>query len=521
MKFIQGKDRSQTALFPVSLEQSVDRDNEVRLIDLFVSSLQLEDFGFKTHFPENGRPAYHPAVLLKLFIYGYMNRIRSSRALERECKRNIELIWLLESRYPDHNTIANFRKDNPRAIKKVFHQTVKIARHFQLIGGLLIAGDSTKLRAQNSKKNNFNQKKIKRHLEYIDNKLEDYNKELAKADKDRSEEDIHNDIDKHQKRKASYQKLQDQLKESGSEQISTTDPDSRHQIVRNNITEVCYTAQTTIDAKNNILIDYKITNQNDKKAMGMMLRRAKSILGSNRFTALYDKGYHTGSEFKIAEQLGIWTLVAIPGIGRASQAPDPAYNAEHFIYNSKTDTYTCPEGNTLTSNQTLYSARNYQFKQYKTNACKLCPARAKCTNAKANGKIIQRTEFASCIENNARRIARSQQLYKRRQAIVEHPFGTIKRQWGFDHILTKKGMDRASSDAGLIFTAYNLRRIFNIMGFNALMKAFYTFLNFLLALKSFVKAFTTLISYFSLSKLTNSQKDHLHPNLYIYRLSLK
>lgn len=519
MKFIQGKNRTQAALFPVSLEESVDQDNEVRLVDLFVNSLQLGDFGFKTHFPENGRPAYHPSVLLKLFIYGYMNRIRSSRALERECRRNIELIWLLEHRCPDHNTIANFRKDNPKAIKKVFHQTVKIARHFQLIGGLLIAGDSTKLRAQNSKKNNFNQKKIKRHLEYIDNKLEDYNKELAGADKDSSDEDIHNDIDKHQQRKAEYQKLQEQLKESGSEQISTTDPDSRHQIVRNNITEVCYTAQTTIDAENNILIDYKITNQNDKKAMGMMLRRAKSILRSNSFTALYDKGYHTGSEFKIAEQLGVKTLVAIPGIGRASQAPDPAYNAEHFNYNHKTDTYTCPEGNTLTSNQTLYSARNYQFKQYKTKACKLCPARIRCTNSKANGKIIQRTEFASCIENNARRIAQSQQLYKRRQAIVEHPFGTIKRQWGFDHILTKKGINRASSDAGLIFTAYNLRRIFNIMGYSALMKALYAFLSLLLALKSTIKAFTTSISHFHPLNPNHQQKDYLHPNLYIYSLS--
>jgi len=519
MKFIQGKDRAQSALFPISLEESVDQDNEVRLIDLFVNSLRLEEFGFKTHFPENGRPAYHPAVLLKLFIYGYMNRIRTSRLLEKECKRNIELIWLLESRCPDHNTINNFRKDNPKAIKKVFHQSVKLARHFQLIGGLLVAGDSTKLRAQNSKKNNYNQKKIKRHLEYIDNKLEEYQAELDQEDKSRDEQEIRSDIDKQKKRKASYQSIQKQLNETGSEQISTSDPDSRHQIVRNNITEVCYTAQTTIDAKNNILIDYKVTNQNDKKAMGMMLRRAKSILQTNQFTALYDKGYHTGSEFNIAEQLGVKTLVAIPGIGRASQAPDPHYNAENFSYDHNNDTYTCPQGQTLTSNGTLYKARNYTFKQYKTKACKQCPVLHLCTTAKVNGKIIQRTQFAACIENNAKRVALSEHLYKKRQAIVEHPFGTIKRQWGFDHILTKKGLNRASADAGLIFTAYNLRRIFNIIGKKAFMEALFVIVNIFFKIKSLFRSILTDLSHFLKIKLTFLHIRYFYRNLYIYSLS--
>ena len=166
MKFITGQDRLQTQLFPVSLDATIDKDNEVRIIDLFVDSLRIKDFGFRVDFPENGRPAYHPADLLKLYIYGYMNKVRSSRDLEKECKRNIEVIWLLKNLRPDHNTISNFRRDNPKAIKKVFRQTVKMAIHFNLIGGTLVAGDSTKLRAQNSKKNNFNEKKIARHLEY-------------------------------------------------------------------------------------------------------------------------------------------------------------------------------------------------------------------------------------------------------------------------------------------------------------------------------------------------------------------
>ena len=180
MKYIQGQDRNQTHLFPVSLDQAIDKDNEVRMIDQFVEKINLAEMGFKIDFSENGRPAYHPGDLLKLFIYGYMNRIRSSRQLEKECRRNMEVIWLLKSLSPDHNTISNFRKDNPQAIKKVFRETVRIAKYFNLIGGKLLAGDSTKLRAQNSKKNNYNQKKIDRQLEYIENKLSEYEKALGR-----------------------------------------------------------------------------------------------------------------------------------------------------------------------------------------------------------------------------------------------------------------------------------------------------------------------------------------------------
>ena len=185
MKFIKGIDRNQAALFPISLEQSIDEDNDVRIIDLFIDSLSLQDYGFKKEYVETGRPAYHPADLLKLYMYGYLNKTRTSRDLEKECKRNIEMMWLLKGLQPDHNTIANFRKDNPKAIKKVFRATVQIAKHFDLIGGKLIAGDSTKYRAQNSKKNNFNQKKIDRHVAYIDNKLDEYNQQLVEADEDK------------------------------------------------------------------------------------------------------------------------------------------------------------------------------------------------------------------------------------------------------------------------------------------------------------------------------------------------
>lgn len=463
MEYLKGQSREQLTLYTTCLEDMIPQDNSVRAIDDFVNSLDMKDLGF-AKIRSQGRPPYDPADLLKLYIYGYMNSMRSSRRLEKECSRNIEAIWLLKNLKPDHNTIARFRKDSPKAIKRVFRASVTMARNHNLIGAVLIAGDSTKLRAQNSKKNNYNKKKVQRHLEYIDRKLNEHNQALAQSDGD-AKAVLEKQIGKHKEHRRKYKKIQQQLEQDTSTenpQLSTSDPDSRHQIVRGTITEVSYTAQTTVDDEHKLLIDYKLTNQNDKKAMGMMLRRAKAILKTNNFTALYDKGYHTGSEFKTAHSLGIETLTAIPAIGRASQAPDPEYNSEHFEYDATNDRYTCPQGNLLTSNGSWYKGRNYRFKQYKTKACKNCPVRNRCTSAKANGKIIQRSEFTQYIEYNAQRVKASGNTYKKRQAIVEHPFGTMKRQWGFDHILTKKGIAAASADFGLIALAYNLKRIMNL-----------------------------------------------------------
>jgi len=479
MKFIQGHNRNQISLFPVSLDQSIDPDNEVRLIDLFVESLPVEEFGFRTDFTENGRPAYHPSDLLKLFIYGYLNKVRSSRDLEKECRRNIEVMWLLKCLRPDHNTIANFRRDNSKAIKKVFRATVEIARHFDLIGGKLIAGDSTKLRAQNSKKNNFNQAKIDRHIAYIDNKLDEYTRALAENDRD-NKDLIRDEIKKLQERKENYREIEKQIKESGEKQVSTSDPESRQIMLRNNITEVAYNVQTTVDAKHNIPIDYKVTNENDSKAMGYMVQRAKSILRTNEFTVLYDKGFHTGSELKTAQDLGIETIVAIPGVPSTSQAPDPLFNYEFFTYNREDDTYTCPGGQIMRTNGSWYKQYSStgtisRFKQYKTKACRKCPLRSQCTRSQKE-RLIQRSEYADYYEANRINVKDKEQLYKRRQAIVEHPYGTIKRQWGFSYILTKKGIERAGADVGFMFIAYNLRRIGNILALNLLREYLRVFL---------------------------------------------
>jgi len=466
MNYIKGFDRTQAVLFPESIEQIINKDNPVRFIDVFVNSLDISNIGFSELRVNNGRPPYNPKDLLKLYIYGYLNKIRASRKLEAECKRNIELMWLMKGLVPDHNTISNFRRDNPKAIKKVFRAAVELAKNFDLIGGILLAGDGTKLRAQNSKKNNYNQKKIDRHIAYIETKLAEYTNALSNAD-DKKKEKIQVKINKQNKHKNKYQSIEKQLKETGEKQVSTSDPESRQLVIRGVVTEVCYNVQSTVDAKNNLPIDYDITNNNDKQAMTSMVKNAIDLVGNNTFDAVFDKGYYTAEQIHDTQKLGVTTHVCIPN--PASNAPDKAYNVSEFIYNKKEDTYTCPAGQTLNTNGNWYNKRVYRVKQYKTKNCKVCPVKDLCTKAKYQ-KIIERHEFAEALEINKQNIANNPDIYAQRQAIVEHPFGTIKRGWGFDHIMTKKTKSRASSDVGFIFIAYNLKRIMNIIGVNELIK---------------------------------------------------
>lgn len=247
MKWIHGKPRGQLTLYTKCLDDILSQDNETRLIEAFVNSLPLKQYGFKVKAVEDGRPKYHPSDLLKLYIYGYMNRIRSSRELEKACKINIEMMWLLKQLSPDHNTINNFRKDNEKAIRKVFKSTVQIAKHLDLIGGTLLAGDSTKFRAQNSKKNNYNKKKVERNQKYIENKLKEYNEALENAETEEEINRLEKEIEKQKARQVKYKELSKELGEIQGNQISTSDPDSRQMIIRNNITEVAYNVLTTVD----------------------------------------------------------------------------------------------------------------------------------------------------------------------------------------------------------------------------------------------------------------------------------
>ena len=465
MSYITGYDRTQAVLFTESIDKIITKDNLVRFIDIFVNSLDTSSIGFKdVNQNVNGRPPYHPKDLLKLYLYGYLNKIRASRKLEIECTRNVELMWLLSGLVPDHNTISNFRRDNPKAIKKVFRLTVELAKNYDLIGGILLAGDGTKLRAQNSKKNNYNQKKIDRHITYIENKLAEYCEALSTADGDEKKK-IQRKIEKQNKHKKRYKDLEQQLKDTGEKQVSVSDPDSRQLVIRGVVTEVCYNVQSTVDAKHNLPIDYEITNNNDKQAMTSMVENAIDIVGNNTFDAVFDKGYYTAQQIHDTQQLGVTTHVCIPN--PASNAPDKAYNVSEFLYNKEEDTYTCPAGETLKTNGNWYNKRVYRVKQYKTKNCKNCAVKDLCTKAK-DQKIIERHEFAEALEVNKQNIGDNPEIYAQRQAIVEHPFGTMKRGWGFDHIITKKFKERAAADVGFIFTAYMLRRIINIIGINEL-----------------------------------------------------
>jgi len=298
---------------------------------------------------------------------------------------------LVKQLAPDHNTINNFRKDNSKAIRKIFNATVAIAKNFDLIGGKLLAGDSTKFRAQNSKKNNYNKKKVKRHQVYIEEKLRQYHELLEKEENEEEANRLKNEIEKHDERKDKYKQLSDQLGKVLGNQISTSDPDSRQMIISNNITEVAYNLQTTVDSTNKLIVDYEVTNTNDSKAMGEMVERAVAIIGGNDFTMLYDKGYHTGSEFTKAEKAEVEVLVAIPALPAASQAPDPRYNKSEFTYNEEEDTYTCPEGQILKPAPSIYTHKDarkpeyvFTFKKYRTLACRQCSVKHLCTKSKTN-----------------------------------------------------------------------------------------------------------------------------------------
>ena len=269
-------------------------------------------------------------------------------------------------------------------------------------------------------------------------------------------------------KKQKYKKLEKQLIGTGQEQISTTDPDSRKLAVRQNILEVCYNIQTSVDDKHNLPIDFKTTSNNDTHALADMTERATSILGNTEFTVLADKGYHTGSELSKCHEMGVETLVAVPSL--STQAPDPNYNLEQFAYQEQNDTYQCPQGNILYTNGSWYNNRgDHKVKHYKTKACKHCPSRSLCTKAK-NGRVIERSEFAEAVLKNKLAIEQNRELYKRRQEIVEHPFGTIKRQWGFDYTLMK-GKKKVDGEVGLIFISYLFRRLITILGINGLMEA--------------------------------------------------
>ena len=482
MQYIQGNNRNQT--YFITLDDQLAADNPVRLIDAFVDKLDLQKLGFTgTVHKSEGRPPYAPQVLLKLYLYGYLNKIRSSRKLEKECSRNIELQWLLQSLQPNYHSIADFRKLHAAPLQSMFKLYIQFLSDADLLGKTTIGIDGSKFKAVNSKKNNHNQKKIDKHQQFIALKTAKYLQELDELDAAENNSDelaikkekIKQGLEKLKERSIKYDTLQEQLNATDDKQISTTDTDSRSILITKSIVEVAYNVQNAVDNKHNLIVHTQATNTNDGKALYNASAQAKQNLQIPKeatLMVLADKGYHTGAELLQCQQDNMITHVAYkeqPGVKHIAHE----FLAESFIYDNTTDTYTCPAGATLTSLGTWHNKKgeanetSYRFKTYRTDACKTCPFKTQCT--KLSKRIIQRSEYQDAVDINDNNIKQNPQYYKRRQAICEHPFGTIKRHFGFTHTLLK-GLQKVNGEMNLIMFCYNFMRTKNILGFEKMLK---------------------------------------------------
>lgn len=451
-------DRGQISM--IALEEMVHEDSYARLVDLFVDALPLDKLGF-THVQHEaqGRPPYHPAVLLKLYMYGYRHGLRSSAKLHQACRVNVELWWLLKGLKPSPRTILYFRKNNAAAFKKAFQHFVLMLKEWKLIEGDTIAIDSFKIRAQNSLKNNFNQKKIDRHLEYIDRKLADYQEQLDQADGSIEQERITAKIERQKARKEDYQAIESELKQSGQSQLSKIDPDARGVILHRNVVNVGYNVQAGCDAKHKLFVNAQTGNVNDTHALADMALEAKELLQLDKLKTLTDKGYTTGAEIA---RCSANNITAYSSPKEHSSQKNGLYPMQDFDYKVEEDTYRCPAGAVLHTNGTVYQKGNHRVKHYKTKACRACAVRHLCTTNK-NGRFIERGIHQEELEKNAQRVNQNPEYYRLRQQITEHQFGTLKRQWGFTHTLVR-GKENVLSEVYLCFSVYNLLRALKILG---------------------------------------------------------
>ena len=470
MQHKQGTARDQISFN--SFEDRISRDNPVRFIDVFSGKLDLEKIGFSVKtLQKEGRPSFESSLFVRLYLYGYLNGLRSSRKLEKECERNIELHWLLHGMTPNYHSISDFRKDNSQALKKLFKLFVIFLKNADLISGETIAIDGTKSRAHNSKKANFSQKKIDRHMEYIDQKVEEYMSFLSSADVQDDHMKVTKVLDKIaslKERKIDYELLEKRLQESGEPQISTTDPDSRALLVQGQVVEVSYNIQAAVDDKHNLVVATHTINRNDRNALAAIAKEVQENLEIENYTALVDKGYHNGRQIQECTEANITTIVASPELVNSNEkGTTKAYMVTEFIYNKEADTYTCPQGETLTTTGTWHKKTrerdSHQFKKYRTPKCKECPVKSLCTARASGGREIDRSEYAEAVTANNLRYQANAALYRKRQEINEHIFGTIKRQWGYNHT-NLNGLEKVGGEHALILLVYNIKRAMNILG---------------------------------------------------------
>jgi transposase len=469
MQHITGISRHQMRFS--SLEDTISLDNQVRFIDAFVAFIDISklDFAIKTLKTE-GRPSFNSKVFLKIYLYGYLNGIRSGRDLEKECLRNIEMQWLLEDIRPNYHSITDFRKNNPTALKNTFKLFVSFLKDVDLIGGEIIAIDGTKSRAHNSKKANFNQKKIDQHLAYIETKTQEYLDALEANDTKENPVKIQNIQQKIARLKGNkfrYEQLEEKLKASGEPQISTTDSDARALLVQGQVVEISFNIQAAVDAKHNLVVATHTINKNDRSALSAIAIEAKENLKIETYTALVDKGYHNGKQIEACKQANITTIVAQPEQGKSNEnGTTKDYLVAQFQYDQDTDTYTCPQGETLKTTGSWHKKTtdrdSYNFKKYRTPKCKECLVKHLCTS-RAAGREIDRSQYADAVAENNKRYHDNAQLYRKRQEINEHIFGTIKRQWGYNHT-NLTGLEKVNGEHSLIMLVYNIKRSINILG---------------------------------------------------------
>ena len=472
-RFVEGMDRGQSTFLPECLEDWICEDNPVRVIDVFVDKLELTELRFVGVDPEvTGRPSYHPSVLLKLYIYGYLNRVQSSRRLEREAGRNVEVMWLTGRLAPDHKTIANFRKDNGAAIRKGCAQFVALCREMGLLTKTSVAIDGSKFKAVNNRDKNFTRAKMERRLAQIEESVARYLSQLDTADLQEPSEALAAKTahlkEKLAKLAVEMQRLkviEKAMLASPDQQISLTDPDSRSMATSGRGSGVVgYNVQVAVDTEHHLIVTHEVTNTGtDRSQLAKMGLQAKDALHAEHLDAVADRGYFNSTEILACEQADI--TVTLPKPMTSGAKADGRFGKQDFVYLPTEDVYRCPAGEKLTYRFTGEEAGK-MLRHYWTTACPTCPLKSQCTPALQ--RRITRWEHEHVLEAVQQRLDANPQAMRQRRETVEHPFGTLKMRMGATHFLMKR-LPKVATEMALHVLAYNLTRVMNIIGVQPLL----------------------------------------------------
>jgi transposase len=474
-RFVEGMDRGQSTLFPECLEDWIYEDNPVHAIDVFVDELDLAELGFGGVDPEaTGRPSYHPSVLLKLYIYGYLNRVQSSRRLEREAGRNVEAMWLTGRLVPDHKTIADFRKDNGPAIRKVCARFVALCRELGLLATASVAIDGSKFKAVNNRDKNFTRAKMERRLAQIEESVARYLSQLDTADRQEPSEALAVRTahlkDKLAKLASELQRLkalEQEMLGSPDQQISLTDPDSRSMATSGRGSGVVgYNVQVAVDTQRHLIVAHEVTNSgSDRSQLCNIASQAKAVLGAEHLDAVADRGYFNSPEILACEQANI--TVTLPKPMTSGAKSEGRFGKQDFAYLPTEDVYRCPAGEKLTYRYTN-EQNGKRLRNYWTGACRHCALKSQC--AKEPVRRIKRWEHEHVLEAVQQRLDANPQAMRQRRETVEHPFATLKMRMGATHFLMKR-LPKVATEMALHVLAYNLTRVMNIIGVQPLMVA--------------------------------------------------